>query len=93
MATLGYALARAGKRSEAEGILADLKTTSEKEYVSPVAFATLYLGLAEADQALHWINLAREDRRGWLAYLRVNPIFDPLRSDERFLALTAKMRL
>ncbi len=93
MATLGYALARAGKRSEAEGILADLKTTSEKEYVSPVAFATLYLGLGEADQALHWINLAREDRRGWLAYLRVNPIFDPLRSDERFLALTAKMRL
>ncbi|MBC7789738.1 MAG: protein kinase [Anaerolineae bacterium] len=93
MATLGYALARAGKRSEAEALLAELKARSESEYVSPVAFATLYLGLGDTDKALHWLVVACDDRRGWLAYLRVNPIFDPLRSDKRFEELVQRMKL
>ncbi|MGI9076071.1 MAG: protein kinase domain-containing protein [Gemmatimonadaceae bacterium] len=93
IATLGYALARAGKLSEAEALLAELTARSEKEYVSPVAFATLYLGMRDADHALGWMEVACEDRRGWLVYLRVNPIFGPLRSDERFAALVRKMQL
>jgi len=36
---------------------------------------------------------ALEERRGWLAYLRVNPLLDPLRGEPRFQALIEKMRL
>ena len=92
-ATLGYVLGRAGQRAEAERILADLTGRAERGYVSAVAFATLHLGLGDWDAALEWAERSYEERRGWLAYLRVNPLLDPLRGNPRFDALVRKMRL
>jgi serine/threonine protein kinase/tetratricopeptide (TPR) repeat protein len=93
-ATLGYALARAGggKRAEAESLLVLLELQRERDYVSPVALATLHLGLGQHDHALDWAERAYEERRGWLAYLTVNPLVDPLRGQPRFEALLAKMK-
>ena len=92
-ATLGYVLGRAGQRAEAERILADPTGRAERGYVSAVAFATLHLGLGDWDAALEWAERSYEERRGWLAYLRVNPLLDPLRGNPRFDALVRKMRL
>ena len=92
MATLGFALARAGKKAEAEALLAQLEALRQREYVSPVALATLNLGLGRLEPALDWTERAHEERRGWLAYLDVNPLLDPLRGHPRFEALAAKMR-
>jgi serine/threonine-protein kinase len=61
--------------------------------VSSVAFATLYIGLGDVEQALDWTERAREERRGWVVYLRINPIFDPLRESPRFHALLEKMNV
>jgi serine/threonine-protein kinase len=91
-ATLGFALARAGKRAEAEELLARLEEERRKGYVSPVALATLYLGLGQHDRALDWAEKAYEERRGWLAYLTVNPLLDPVRGNPRFEALVARMK-
>jgi serine/threonine-protein kinase len=91
-ATLGFALARAGKRAEAEAVLAELEALGARGYVSPVAFATLNIGLDRIDAALDWTERAHEERRGWLAYLDVNPLLDPLRGHPRFEALAARMR-
>ena len=92
-ATLGFALARGGKRAEAEVLQRELETTRTTEYVSPVALATMALGLQLHDLALDHAENAYADRRGWLAYLNVNPILDPLRTHPRFEALTRRMRL
>ncbi|HEX5581707.1 MAG TPA: protein kinase, partial [Gemmatimonadaceae bacterium] len=92
-ATLAFALARAGRDAEARRILARLEARARSEYVSPVAFATIHLGLGDAERALDWTERAREDRRGWLAYLTVNPIFDPVRDHPRFTALVRRMGL
>ena len=92
MATLGFALARAGKQAEAEALLAQLEALRRREYVSPVALATLNLGLGHLERALDWTERAHEERRGWLAYLDVNPLLDPLRGHPRFEALAARMR-
>ncbi|HWC75728.1 MAG TPA: protein kinase [Gemmatimonadales bacterium] len=92
-ATLGWLLARSGKRSEAEQLLRELEATGEKGYVSPVAFAILHIGLGNLQEALEWAERAYDERRGWLAYVNVNPIFDPLRSEPRFKALVERMRL
>lgn len=91
-ATLGYALARGGRIAEARAILHDLERHAASGYVSPVAFATLYLGLGEVDRALDWTERALADRRGWLAYLKVNPIMDPMRGHPRFEALVRQLR-
>jgi serine/threonine-protein kinase len=90
-ATLGFALARGGKRDEATRILEALEAHRMREYVSPVALSTLYIGLNDIDRALDWAECAREERRGWLAYLTVNPIFNPLRGHPRFEALVRQM--
>ena len=92
-AALGYVLARAGKRTEAEGLLAELEAQRQRDYVSPVAFATLYLGLDDHERALDWTERALEERRGWLAYLRVNPLLDPLRGQPRFEAMIQRLGL
>ncbi len=92
-ASLGYVLARSGRKAEAEAVLADLTARAERDYVSPVAFATLHLGLGNWDTALDWTERSHAERRGWGAYLRVNPLLDPLRGMPRFEALIRKMRL
>ena len=92
-ASLGYVLGRAGRRAEAERVLGELMARGERDYVSPVAFATLHLGLGNWDAALDWAERCYDERRGWLAYLRVNPLLDPLRGKPRFEALVRKMRL
>jgi serine/threonine-protein kinase len=92
-ATLGYVLGRAGQRAAAEEILADLTARAARDYVSPVAFATLHLGLGNGEAAMDWAERCYAERRGWLVYLRVNPLVDPLRDLPRFAALLAKMRL
>jgi hypothetical protein len=53
----------------------------------------LHAGLGEPDPAFEWLDRAMDDRRGWLAYLKVEPLLDPLRSDARFNRLLERMRL
>ena len=92
-ATLGYALALAGRTDAAREQLAQLTAQARTGYVSPVSFATLYLGLGDVESALDWAERAYDDRRGWLAYVRVNPLMDPLRGHPRFEALVRRMGL
>jgi TolB-like protein/Tfp pilus assembly protein PilF/tRNA A-37 threonylcarbamoyl transferase component Bud32 len=92
-ATLGYVLARAGERAEAAEVLGELEAVGRGGYVSPVAFVTLYLGLGDNQRALDWADRAYEERRGWMAYLTVHPIVDPLRGEPRFQELVRRMGL
>jgi serine/threonine-protein kinase len=92
-ATLAYALGRAGRRDEALDILAQLEETARGGYVSPVAFATIFLGLGDVERALDYAERAYDERRGWVAYLRVNAIVDPLRGQPRFEALSRRIGL
>ena len=93
-ASLGYALARSGRAKEAQSIYDALAASvAAGRYVSPVAFATILIGLGRHDEAIDWIERAIEDRRGWVVYLKVNPIVDPLRGHPRFDALVSRSQL
>jgi eukaryotic-like serine/threonine-protein kinase len=92
-ATLAYHLARTGREAEARELLQELERAAQADYVSPVAFATIHIGLGDVDRALDWAERAYAERRGWLAYVKVNPIMDPLRDSPRFAALVRKMGL
>ncbi len=94
LASLGYFEAKRGQPRVAEALLAELHERSAGgRYVSSVAFVWLYLGLDDADQAFRWLETAREERRGWLAYLKVDPFLDSVRDDPRLIELIDRMRL
>ncbi|MBI2073166.1 MAG: protein kinase [Gemmatimonadetes bacterium] len=93
VSALGWVLAHAGKRAETAQLLANLERQATEGYVSPVAFALLHLALGDHAKALDWAERAYAERRGWLAYLKVNPLLDPLRSEPRFQALLNQLRL
>jgi tetratricopeptide (TPR) repeat protein len=93
LAGLGHIYALSRQRDEAEAVHAQLKQLSEKRYVSPLSFATVYAGLGEVDEAFRWLERAHEERSGWLIWLKPEPMSDPLRSDPRFADLLRRMNL
>ena len=92
-AGLGVVAAGRGRPEETRAVLAELEAQAGKRYVSPVAFVMLYAALGEAEAAFDWLERAYEQRRGWLAYLNVEPALDRLRTDPRFRRLQERMRL
>jgi TolB-like protein/Tfp pilus assembly protein PilF len=93
LANLGNVRARMGQRDEARRILQRLADTAKERYTPALAFAMVHVGLGENDQALNWLEKAYEERFNRLAYLRREPVWDPLRSDPRFLDLLRRINL
>jgi len=91
VASLGYAYAVAGRRHEARKILDKLNELSKHRYVSPYFIAAVYTGLGDKENALEWLEKAYQDHSGWLAYIKMQPEFAPLRSDPRFQDLLRRM--
>ena len=88
---LGHAYAVSGRKDKALDILEKLKADLEEKFVSPDAFAFLYIGLGENDLALTWLTKAVEDHPSQIITLPVDPIYDPLRDDPRFQDLLHRM--
>lgn len=91
-ATLAYSLAASGDTSYARQLAAELEERLKSEYVSPVEQALVYIALGDKQKALDWTEGAIDERRGWVAYLRVHPIVDSLRGEPRFDALVRRMK-
>ena len=93
LANLGHAYARNGNPSEALKVLAQLRTLSKTRYVSPYAFALVYIGLGETEKALESLQRAVTERSQAVTNLKVDPVFDGLRGDPRFDSLLRQIGL
>lgn len=82
--SLAHALGMAGAHAEARAILDQLLDLSRSRYVSAASIADVYLGLGEYRSALEWLEKAVDERANALVTIRVNPRYDPVRSDPRF---------
>lgn len=91
LAHLGYAQARAGRGDEARRTLAELEEAARRRYVSAYYLAIVRLGLGERDAALGDLERALDERAGFLAFLPVEPIFDPLRGDACFQQIVERV--
>jgi hypothetical protein len=49
--------------------------------------------LGETDEALKLLQMAYEERSGWLPFAKVDPELDNLRSDPRFTELLRRINL
>jgi tetratricopeptide (TPR) repeat protein len=87
---LGYAYAASGDRAKALAMIKELDEASSRRYVSPFSTAIIYLALGDKDRALAGLEKTCEVHSQWLFLLKVDKIFDPLRSDPRFVALLKK---
>jgi tetratricopeptide (TPR) repeat protein len=91
LALLGHSYASSGNKHQAEKILEELKALSTKQYVSPHEFGVIYIGLGDHDRAFEFLRKAVEQRTGTLAFIKVNPVYDKLRSDSRFTELLQQL--
>ena len=88
---LGHVYATMGRRDDAIRILGQLMDLSKQRYVPPHAIAVVYAGLRDRDQAMAWLEKAYADRSTRMAWIKVEPMFDVLRSDPRFQDLLRRV--
>ena len=53
----------------------------------------VYAGLEDKNQTFTWLQKAFDQREADLALVQVDPIFDSLRADPRYLDLLRRMKL
>jgi tetratricopeptide (TPR) repeat protein len=88
---LGYAYAVSGRRADAQKLLDQLTDLARQKYVAAVDRARIYTGLGQKDRAFEWLEKGYEDRS--IGAIKVEPTYDPLRSDPRFANLLRRMNL
>jgi hypothetical protein len=88
---LGYVYAVLGKGPEAQRIVEHFKGLAKTRYIDATRVALVYAGLGEKDQAFEWLQRAYVEHSGNMWYLKVQPVWDPLRSAPRFQSLLRRM--
>jgi serine/threonine-protein kinase len=89
----GYAYAASGHRKEAQMVLDEMERVSEGTYIQPYYTAAVHHALGNSDQTFSWLDRACEERDTWVAFLKVDPIWDGLRTDKRFISLLRRVKL
>ena len=91
-ALLGRAYAETGRKEEAVKILNKLKETGQHQYVRSYLYTLIYVGLGDKATAIDYLEKAREgSETPDTTWLKVDPLFDPLRDEPRFKKLVAQM--
>jgi TolB-like protein/Tfp pilus assembly protein PilF len=87
---MGYAAL--GDREKARDLLAEAEKPSA-EYTSPVNIGMAHYYLGDTDLAFEWFYKALEQRDQGLAAMKVDPEYDSLRNDSRFVELIKRLGL
>jgi len=83
----GYLLAKLGRKDEALELISTLEALARERYVPPYAMALIYVGLEQLDLAFDWLDRAYEVRDVHMIFLPIDPKWDSLRADTRFIEL------
>jgi serine/threonine protein kinase/tetratricopeptide (TPR) repeat protein len=92
-AFLAYAMGIAGRSAEARDVLDGVYAAKQQVYVPPAYLAVGEIGLGNIEQAFAALEEAYAAKDGTLLYLRILPVFQPLRSDPRFESLCRRLTL
>lgn len=90
---LGQVNALSGRADSARAVLRRLQEASEQRYISPYLIGALQGSLGQRSQAFASLNRAVKERSDLVAYLRIDPRVDSLRTDRRFPRLLRQLRL
>jgi len=90
---IAYFSARTGDYEKAKETLAQLRALSTERHVAPYHIALVHAGLGEQDEAVAWLERAFQERDPRLSWLKVEPSWDSLRSNSRFVAILRRIGL
>ena len=91
-ASLAEAYGELGDLQAATRILRLLKSRAHTEYVPAFGFALVYAGLHDRQSAFQWLQKASLDHSTSMAFAKVDPSLESLRSDQRFAAVAQNLR-
>ncbi len=83
----------AGDKEKALMLLEELNAAAAQAYVAPISWVMIYLGMGDVERAFEWLEKAAEARDPLLCYLKVGPIYDPIRNDVRYSDLLYRIGL
>ena len=89
---LAYVYGRSGQQVKAGAALKELEKSSRRGKVGPLSIAVAYIGMGDKEKAIAWLEKAYAERSISTA-LKVDAIYDPLRSDPHFRALLRRVGL
>lgn len=84
---LGYAYAKMGKRKEALDLLNGLEDLPEQERLPDMEKALIYLGLDDKDKVFTLLQKACKEHFASFPFITIEPLFDGIRSDPRYVDL------
>jgi TolB-like protein len=93
LAWLAHAKAAAGRTQEAEASVRRLNGEAKSHYVPPYHVALAYCALDDREAAFAHLSQAREERDPALTSIAVEPRFEPVRRDPRYVALIRDLGL
>jgi tetratricopeptide (TPR) repeat protein len=92
-ALLGYAYGASGDRAHAMAEIEELDKRSLHGFVDPINLAIVYLGMGDRERALDGLEKAYAAHSQLIVFLKMDRVYDPLRSEPRFIALMKKVNL
>jgi non-specific serine/threonine protein kinase len=94
LSDLGVGYALAGQRVEARKMLEQLAELAKHKYVPSVCSARIYASLGDKDRTFEWLEKSYDDRSIIVfPFIKVDAVYDPLRTDPRFQDLLRRMNL
>jgi TolB-like protein/Tfp pilus assembly protein PilF len=93
MASLAHVHGMIGNRPAAVDLMDRLEGIGASRQVSPYYMALAYVGLGDTDAAFSALDRAAAERDPAVAYVAVEPRFEPIRSDGRFSPLRQRLGL
>jgi TolB-like protein/DNA-binding winged helix-turn-helix (wHTH) protein/Tfp pilus assembly protein PilF len=88
-----YVYGRSGQKVQARQALEKLEQLNRHRPMDPGPILLAQVGLGNKEAAFAWLEEAYAERSTAIPSLKVNPIYDPLRDDPRFLGLMRRIGL
>jgi tetratricopeptide (TPR) repeat protein len=79
-----------GRHADAETMLAQLRALRGDS--AAVFYSEIYAQWGDPTRALGWLETAMRQQDPYLEYVKMNPLFDPLRNDPRFQAIERALK-
>lgn len=91
LGTESYTLSKMGNREEAQKVLQEMLEISRTRGMPPTHIALAYNGLGDDERALEWLEKGFTEHDPKMAFLKIEPKWNNLRSSPRFIELMKRM--